>query len=367
MLNGSGKVMYSMKKELYNKYPYPNFKTLCDGVLYVLSYVKNYRGEEVKRILDVGCGTGEYLLAAAKRYPEKEFVGIDFSEESIKIAEKFKKNNKIKNVELVCIDFSDLTEELFDYVVLSGVLESIEDGWILEKVRSLVKLNGIVGISLKGSYGIGEDVKLLKSIIKNVNYDLQSYEKSVELIRKYWGLVHDEHWIKGLLNENLIRASSQLINLVVGDTFSVEDIYYMLDRSGFHFMRFVDEHLWVPKFYGVERILDEQNYNDRERYEVIAKLRRNIHLLEFFASPNVVSKKDYKIDVLKLSPFGTILENGFVFFDGTVIKLDLKRSMLLRFFAEEHTLEELKLEVREITPVVLEEFVGIMFEHEVLI
>jgi len=357
-------------KEIYNKYPYPNFKTLCDGILYVLSYVENYRGEEVKRILDVGCGTGEYLLAAAKRYPEKEFVGIDFSEESIKIAEKLQKKNKIKNVELVCTDFGDLSAEFytFDYVVLSGVLESIEDSWILEKVRSIIKLiSGVVGISLKGSYGIGEDVKLLKSIIKNVNYDLQSYEKSVELIRKYWGSVHDKHWIKELLNENLIKTNSQLINLVVGDTFSVEDIYYMLDRSGFHFMRFVDEHLWAPKFYGVERILDEQNYNDKERYEVIAKLRRNIHLLEFFASPNVVAKKDYKIDVLKLSPFGVIQENVFIFFDGTVIRLDSRRSMLLRFFAEVHTLEELKLEVREMMPAVLEEFVGIMFEHGVLI
>ena len=39
------------------------------------------------KVLDVGCGTGRYCYALAKRFPEAEFVGVDASRGMIRLAE----------------------------------------------------------------------------------------------------------------------------------------------------------------------------------------------------------------------------------------------------------------------------------------
>lgn len=74
---------------------------------------------EGSSVLEIGCGTGQ-LLNAVK--PSRG-VGIDFSEEMIKIA-----RNKFPHLEFKVEDAEDLgTEEKFDYVILSDLIGSLSD------------------------------------------------------------------------------------------------------------------------------------------------------------------------------------------------------------------------------------------------
>jgi len=129
------------------------------------------------------------------------------------------------------------------------------------------------------------------------------------------------------------------------------------------FVRFADEHLWIPEFYNLQL---PKTITKKNMYELIAMIRRDIPSFEFFVSP-VVKEKDWKKDKVTTSPFGAVMENRFVFFDNTVFKFDSKRIMILKFLKEPHTLDEIILEIREVEPVVITEFVEMMFRHKLLI
>lgn len=77
-----------------------------------------------KRILDVGCGSGKFVVECAKR--GAEVWGIDISREMIEIAKDFCVKNKVEAE----LEIGDATEELpkgFDVCVALGVFEYFED------------------------------------------------------------------------------------------------------------------------------------------------------------------------------------------------------------------------------------------------
>lgn len=77
-----------------------------------------------KRILDVGCGSGKFVVECAKR--GAEVWGMDISIEMIEIAKDFCVKNKVEAE----LEIGDATEELpkgFDVCVALGVFEYFED------------------------------------------------------------------------------------------------------------------------------------------------------------------------------------------------------------------------------------------------
>lgn len=74
---------------------------------------------EGKKVLEIGCGTGDLLYAVKPRYG----VGIDISEKMIKIA---KKNHK--RLSFIAQDAQNLQiNEGFDYVMMTDVIGNLED------------------------------------------------------------------------------------------------------------------------------------------------------------------------------------------------------------------------------------------------
>jgi len=70
-------------------------------------------------VLEIGCGTGELL----KKVEPKRGVGIDFSEEMIKIAK-----NKYPDLSFITMDAENLDlNEKFDYIILSDLIGHLED------------------------------------------------------------------------------------------------------------------------------------------------------------------------------------------------------------------------------------------------
>jgi len=91
-----------------------------------------------KRVLDVGCGTGNFANEVSKK-GAKYVLGIDYAEEAIKIAEK---NNKKKNLKFKKLDVKELNEK-FDVIVSIGTIEHMDEPIkIIKKLKSCLNKNG---------------------------------------------------------------------------------------------------------------------------------------------------------------------------------------------------------------------------------
>jgi 2-polyprenyl-3-methyl-5-hydroxy-6-metoxy-1,4-benzoquinol methylase len=95
-------------------------------------------------LLDVGCGDGRLLWEVRQRFPDKDLVGIDVSEQAIRFARAMS-----PNVEYVCGDVSDpaILAKEFDVITLIEVLEHIPPDRIQPFIRGLhkrLKANGVL-------------------------------------------------------------------------------------------------------------------------------------------------------------------------------------------------------------------------------
>ncbi len=81
------------------------------------------------RVLELGCGEGMNLLPLAERLPRANFVGVDFSQGQIGVAEQARLIAKLENARVVCADLLDFEPETgaFDYVIAHGVYSWVRD------------------------------------------------------------------------------------------------------------------------------------------------------------------------------------------------------------------------------------------------
>ncbi len=94
-----------------------------------------------KTALDIGCGPGHYSIAFAENGAEK-VVGIDFSEEMIKIAkERVATLGLSDKCQFIVEDiFTYASSEKFDFSIVMGVMDYITvPGKMIEKVIRLTK------------------------------------------------------------------------------------------------------------------------------------------------------------------------------------------------------------------------------------
>lgn len=140
---------------MYSEHPWPltrnaeeemGWRLKCLGVV-----PQDYQG---KRILDLGCGTGEYALWYASK-GAKMVNGVDLSDGSLAIARKRQADAGMNNVEFFKKDILnlDLPDNQFDYSYSVGVLHHTGDP--LRGFKHLVRVTkpgGVVIVSLYNRY-----------------------------------------------------------------------------------------------------------------------------------------------------------------------------------------------------------------------
>lgn len=107
-----------------------------------------------KRILDIGCGSGRYCVELAKRAPAK-VVGIDFSENAIKIASKLAEDNGLSDVcSFICADFAECHFNMRFHISLAiGVFDYVADPVpLISKMRDITLEKIIMTFPSKSSY-----------------------------------------------------------------------------------------------------------------------------------------------------------------------------------------------------------------------
>ena len=126
-----------------------------------------------KTVLDMGCGSGRFTTSLAKLGVKKAF-GVDKGRAGLKIAKKYAKKNKIKNLQYKNASVLNLPfkNERFDFVFCKGVLHhtgNLKKG--LNEFYRVMKKNGEGFLYLYGSGGIfWNSRKLMRNIMKKIPY-----------------------------------------------------------------------------------------------------------------------------------------------------------------------------------------------------
>lgn len=121
------------------------YEAQLNKVDHILKKLNLHSGE---KLLDIGCGWGELIITAAKKYGVKA-LGITLSEEQfIKVNERIKVNNLENQVEVRLMDYRELlkTGEKFNRICSVGMLEHVGRKNIpvyMETINNLLEENGV--------------------------------------------------------------------------------------------------------------------------------------------------------------------------------------------------------------------------------
>ncbi|RDU24086.1 class I SAM-dependent methyltransferase [Anaerosacchariphilus polymeriproducens] len=110
--------------------------------------LKKLNLQEGNTLLDIGCGWGELIIAAAKKYNVKA-MGITLSSEQMEKANKRIEEEGLKNLaEVQLIDYRQIKDRSFDRIVSVGMIEHVGKDCLHEYFMSVNKLLNNGGISL---------------------------------------------------------------------------------------------------------------------------------------------------------------------------------------------------------------------------
>ncbi|MCC6975518.1 MAG: class I SAM-dependent methyltransferase [Anaerolineae bacterium] len=116
-----------------------------------------------KRVLDVGCGTGQNLtVPLAECFPETQFLGVDIDKKSIQYAQE---QFKISNIRFASLQELP-SEALFDFLIASEVIEHTEQpSEFLRFLSSHVNPSGTVLLTCPNGYGPFEFMALVEALL----------------------------------------------------------------------------------------------------------------------------------------------------------------------------------------------------------
>jgi len=187
-------------------------------------------------LLDIGCGWGELIIAAAKEYKVKA-LGITLSSEQFeKVNERINIEGLSDLVEVQLLDYRELKNRRFDRVVSVGMLEHVGKDNIKDYFAEVDKLLTTKGVSLLHCIaGIDESgtdtwidkyifpggyLPILKELITNIT-DKKFDVIDLESLRMHYGKTL-EHWAVNFENalpeisktkdENFIRMWRLYLN-----------------------------------------------------------------------------------------------------------------------------------------------------------
>ena len=263
-------------------------------------YLKNQTIPETtgKVILDAGCGSGYKSLILAEANPGARIVGIDISEESVKLARQRLWHHGFDNAEFHAIAIEALaTLNLqFDYINADEVLYLLPNVDLgLQILKSVLKPDGILRGNLHSSlqrvhYFRAQKVFRLLGLTGEAPQDLE-----IQLVRDTMDALKDEVWLKNTTWKPHFaeRDEGILANyLLQGDQgFSIPEMFSLLRTAQLELVSMVQWPQWqlanlfndpdnLPIFLGLT-LPDLSLEDSLHLFELIAPFHR---LLDFWCA-----------------------------------------------------------------------------------
>lgn len=216
--------------ESYDEVPYPSFpypethpnKLASTAILFGMTPPPVERC----RVLELGCGSANNLIGMASELPDSEFIGIDLSENEVKIANQKINDLKFKNIQVIQKSITDITPDFgkFDYIIAHGVYS-----WVPENVREHIlcvcrdnlNKNGLAYISYN-TYPGWHLHEMLRNIMLYHTKDITDPKLAVKSAREYIAFLAEE--------SDPTKPAGQFLKNEVERTQKLPDNYFFHDQ-----------------------------------------------------------------------------------------------------------------------------------------
>ena len=206
---------------------------------------------EGKVLLDAGCGTGYTSLVLAEANPGAKIIGIDLSEESIKLADQRLRYHGFENAEFHILSIEDIPNlnMKFDFINADEVLYLLPDPILgLQVMKSALNSEGIIRANFHSSrqrffyYGAQEFFKSIGLMDDNPQ------ELEIELVRETMRSLKDGVLLKARTWKSEFEADSQPVisnYLLQGDKgYAIPEVFSALKTADLEFISMVHWRQW---------------------------------------------------------------------------------------------------------------------------
>ncbi|OGG04234.1 hypothetical protein A2Z33_03730 [Candidatus Gottesmanbacteria bacterium RBG_16_52_11] len=178
------------------------------------------------KILDIGCGRGFYVVAAASAWPQARITGIDTVRKYLEIAGNAIRHLKLGNAQVRHADGMRLpfTSDSFDRIICSEVLEHVaSDTRLVSEMLRVLKPGGIALITVPSAH--------YPFLWDPLNFCLEAFTGQ-HIPSRIW-------WLAGIWADHVrLYRSHDLTALLSAAGFSVDKIWYST-RFCFPFSHFL--------------------------------------------------------------------------------------------------------------------------------
>ncbi|MCU0542514.1 MAG: methyltransferase domain-containing protein [Oscillatoriaceae cyanobacterium Prado104] len=235
------------------KSPKSNYNLLYVHNIVTPYYLKNQIVVETegKVILDVGCGTGYKSLILAEANPGARIVGIDLSEESVKLARHRLEFHGFNKAEFHVLSIEDLPKLELEYDYINGdevlyLLPDVKAG--LKTLKSVLKERGIIRANFHSSlqrfayFRVQEVFKMMGLMDENPR------ELEMELAREIMTALKDDVLLKTQTWDGEAAKTEEwmLMNyLFQGDKgYTIPEIFSALKAADLQLISMVNWRYW---------------------------------------------------------------------------------------------------------------------------
>jgi SAM-dependent methyltransferase len=304
-------------RDFYNQFTYPfvgvkeHSNVGGDSIFYLFDLFSKRDGLKDQLFLDAGCGTGQRVLDIARHFKKAKFVGIDFSQSSIKIAKEQAEHDHIKNINFYChniLTYQSKTK--YSIINVNGVLHHIQNaGDVLKNLSSNLAEDGLLVAWCYHKYGEADRMINRDLLLTLLNEKKDDYQSGIELMKDMNMSISENRYGKSYgnalsKNDQLIKDADAFLNPYVR-TFTFMELMRQIKDSGLD---------WIA----VEQINFEDsgflitlNENETKQFWVL-NLKDHIKSNMAYTYYTSLSKLD-KLHVIELLTKPT----GFTVFAGT--------------------------------------------------
>ena len=188
-----------------------------------------FRMLEGKKILEIGCGTGN-LLNLLQNY-NFELHGSDYSKDYLTKAKLKNPNIEFFQGDLTDTNMWSKHQQVFDSIICSEVLEHLEDDLrALQIINSLLKTNGVLIITVPALMSLYSEFD--KNIGHYRRYSMNTVCNTVKLAgfdiekNRFWNFLGMFGWflLFKILKQDIKKTSNPILGYILGTWLKLESI-----------------------------------------------------------------------------------------------------------------------------------------------
>ena len=158
----------------FSKYAYTYDRYADIQKLTALKLLEDLDGEVFRKILEIGCGTGNYTLLLRNKFRLALLKVIDISGKMVEVARQ-KLNDK--QIDFIAADAENISvDENFDCITSNACFQWFDDlGKTMEKYTHLLNQDGVILFSIFGPSTFYELNASLRGILENVSVNANHF------------------------------------------------------------------------------------------------------------------------------------------------------------------------------------------------